>query len=141
MLGLMRSSARTFGSAMLVLPIVALLGAGGAAASPAAFHSRDSKSGISGRVVIGPTCPVQRAGQTCVCPYQAMIAIRRPRTSRLVTRVRSSASGHFRVALAPGRYRLVPQGGPGRARSSPRTITVRSDRYTQVVISFDSGIR
>ncbi|MGH2831549.1 MAG: hypothetical protein ACRDK2_02135 [Solirubrobacteraceae bacterium] len=98
-------------------------------------------SGVRGRVLYGPTCPVQRVGQTCTRPYQATISIRSKPTNRLVARVRSSISGHFSIRLAPGRYLLTLQNGHPFPRSSPQTITVHSHRYTSVIINYDSGIR
>jgi hypothetical protein len=55
--------------------------------------------------------------------------------------VHSSATGHFRIALAPGRYLLQPQNGHPYPRSSPQLVSVRSHRYTSVQINYDSGIR
>ena len=97
-------------------------------------------SGIRGHVLYGPTCPVQRVGQTCTRPYQATIAVR-GRGGRLVARVRSSSGGYFSVRLTPGRYVLVPEAGRPFPRSSSQSVTVRSHRYTNVTISYDSGIR
>jgi hypothetical protein len=98
-------------------------------------------SGIRGRVLYGPTCPVQRAGQVCVRPYSATIAIRSYGTGRLITRVRSNAAGRFRVALRPGRYVLQPARGHPYPRSSALTVTVRKHHFTNVTITYDSGIR
>lgn len=125
-----------------VLPVAVLLGGCGArtVATDLSDSSRSRDSGIRGRVLLGPTCPVQRAGQTCVRPYQATIFIRTAAAHRLVARIRSSATG-FRVALAPGTYLLVPQNGRPYPRSSPQTATVRRHRYTNVLISYDTGIR
>ena len=92
-------------------------------------------------MLFGPTCPVQRIGQTCVRPYQATITIRSEATGRVVARARSSANGRFRIPLAPGSYLLVPQAGRPYPRSSPQTTTVHRHRYTSVVIAYDSGIR
>lgn len=117
------------------------LGAPGAARGIIGSLSAHPDSGIRGRVVVGPTCPVQRVGQDCVRPYQATIRIRHKATGRLVARVRSSADGSFRVALAPGSYVLVPQAGRPYPRSSPLAATVHSHRYTSVTIRYDSGIR
>jgi hypothetical protein len=97
-------------------------------------------SGIRGRVLYGPTCPVQRVGQTCTRPYQATIAVH-GRGGRLVAKVRSSSVGYFSVRLPPGRYVLVPEAGRPYPRSSPQSVTVRSHRYATVTISYDSGIR
>lgn len=103
--------------------------------------ARHLDSGIAGRVVIGPTCPAQPIGQACVRPYQATITIRRKPNDRVVTGVRSSPGGGFRIALAPGTYSLVPQTGDPYPRASPQTVAVRVHRYTHVTISYDSGIR
>jgi hypothetical protein len=107
----------------------------------AASSAQQRDSGINGEVKIGPTCPVERPGRVCVRPYQATITIRREPMRTLVARVRSSATGHFRIALAPGRYLLVPQNARPYPRSSPQIATVHSHRYTSVLINYDSGIR
>jgi hypothetical protein len=98
-------------------------------------------SGLHGRVLYGPTCPVERAGQSCTRPYQATIRILREPAGKLVATVRSAANGTFNVRLAPGRYLLRPQAGRPLPRSSPQTVTVHPHRYTDVTIRYDSGIR
>jgi hypothetical protein len=98
-------------------------------------------SGVRGHVLYGPTCPVQRIGQTCTRPYQAMITIRREPGNRLVTSVRSSSTGYFSLRLVPGRYLFTPQSGHPFPRGAPQTVTVHRQRYTSVTISYDSGIR
>lgn len=115
--------------------------ASGSSGRGLASGTRKLDSGISGEVRIAPTCPVERPGKVCERPYQATITIRREPTRTLVTRVQSSATGHFRIALAPGRYLLIPKNGRPYPRSSPQIATVRSHRYTAVRISYDSGIR
>jgi hypothetical protein len=115
--------------------------AGGSPFGFAASRTRPRDSGIVGEVRIAPTCPVERPGKVCERPYQATITIRREPTHALVTRVQSSATGHFRIALAPGRYLLIPQNGRPYPRSLPQIATVHSHRYTAVRISYDSGIR
>jgi hypothetical protein len=107
----------------------------------AASSTRQGDAGIAGEVRIGPTCPVERPGKVCERPYRATITIQREPGHTLVARVRSSATGHFRIALAPGRYLLLPQNGHPYPRSSPVLTTVHSHRYTAVLISYDSGIR
>jgi hypothetical protein len=98
-------------------------------------------SGVRGRALYGPTCPVQRVGESCTRPYQATIAIRSEPANRVVARARSSPAGYFRASLAPGRYLLVPQSGRPYPRSTPQPIVVHPHRYTFVTISYDSGIR
>jgi len=98
-------------------------------------------SGIRGRVLYGPICPVARLGQSCTRPYQAWISVRLARTGLLVTRVRSSVQGYFSVRLRAGEYLLVPQADRPFPRSERQTVTVRPGRYTSVTVRFDSGIR
>jgi hypothetical protein len=107
----------------------------------AAAGTRQLDSGIAGEVKIAPTCPVERPGRVCERAYQATITIRREPTHALVVRVRSSATGHFKIALAPGRYLVQPENGHPYPRSSRQIATVHSHRYTTVRISYDSGIR
>jgi hypothetical protein len=114
---------------------------GGLPLASAASGTSQGDAGITGEVRVAPTCPVERPGKVCERPYQATIAIRREPTDTLVARVRSSATGHFGIALAPGRYLVVPQNGHPYPRSSRLLVTVRSHHYTTVVITYDSGIR
>ena len=103
--------------------------------------TRHLDSGIRGRVVYGPTCPVQRPGRSCERPYQASIAIRREHTGALVMRVRSGADGRFTVSLAPGAYLLVPRNGRPYPRAHSQTVSVRRNAFTAVTIRYDSGVR
>lgn len=107
----------------------------------AGSRARQPDSGIIGKVLIGPTCPVERPGKTCERPYRATITVRRETSRTLVARVHSSAQGRFRIALAPGTYLLLPQNRRPYPRSSPHVATVRRHRYTAVLLSYDSGIR
>jgi hypothetical protein len=136
-----RGTLRAAAATLAIAVQLSACGASQSATDPTGSRSSHPDSGIRGRVLLGPTCPVQRIGQTCVRPYQATITIRNEGTGKLVARVRSSANGRFRVALAPGTYLLVQHTGRPYPRSSPQTATVRSHRYTRVVISYDSGIR
>jgi hypothetical protein len=126
-------SKRSFATALVAVAI--------SVSGVAAAGTRQLDSGIVGEVKIAPTCPVERPGRVCERAYQATITIRRQPTDALVARVQSSATGHFKIALAPGRYLLIPQNSRPYPRSSPQTATVHSHRYTSVRITYDSGIR
>jgi hypothetical protein len=117
--------------------------AGGALAFTAALpgSAASPSSGISGLVLYGPTCPVQRVGQSCTRPYEATITVRREPGRRFIARVRSSSSGHFTLRLPPGRYLLVPRSGVPYPRGSSITVVVRRHHYASVTIRYDSGIR
>jgi hypothetical protein len=113
---------------------------GACAGSPAATSSTPVDSGVAGRVLLGPTCPVQRPGQTCVRPYQTTVAVHKSAGGRLVKRFRSSTNGRFRVHLAPGRYRFQAT-HKGYPRLQPISVTVRPRRFITVTVMFDTGIR
>jgi hypothetical protein len=95
---------------------------------------------VSGRVLLGPTCPVQRAGQSCERGYQATIAVFTKPRHRLIKKFRSGTDGRFSVRLAPGRYTLSGT-NRGLPRATPVKVTVRPHRFTSVIITFDTGIR
>ncbi len=107
----------------------------------ASAATRHLDSGIHGRVLYGPTCPVQRPGRSCERPYQATIAIRREHTGTLVTRVRSRAGGRFTVYLAPGSYLLMPQNGRPYPRAHSQTVSIDRTTFTAITVRYDSGIR
>jgi hypothetical protein len=100
-----------------------------------------SSSGLRGSVFYGPTCPVQRIGESCVKPYDATLRIRRESTREIVTKVRSGADGRFTVRLRPGHYLIEPISGHPYPRAAPETVLVHAHRFTRVTITFDSGIR
>lgn len=103
--------------------------------------STRADSGIRGRVVLGPTCPVERLGRPCTRPYETTIVILREPQGKLAARAHSSARGRFSVALAPGTYWLVPAVEGAFARTSPRRVIVQRHRYATVVFRYDTGIR
>jgi hypothetical protein len=97
-------------------------------------------SGVRGTVTIGPTSPVQRAGESGEAPYAADITIKTADGS-VAARVRSGVSGTFTVDLIPGSYTLVPQNGSPLPIAQPVDVVVRPHAFTDVTIAYDSGIR
>lgn len=99
------------------------------------------EGGIEGLVLIGPMCPVQREGQPCPDqPYQATISVL-DASGRQVARAQSDAQGGFRLDLPAGDYTLRPEPGPGIEHAGEQQVRVSAGAYTQVTISYDSGIR
>jgi hypothetical protein len=121
-------------------PAFAAAGRPDAANTPAAFDA-SLDSGLRIHVLYGPTCPVQRVGESCTRPYRATIRIVREAVSRTVTTVRSAADGRVSVRLTPGRYLLKPQTAHPFPRAVAETVTVRPHRFTTVTVNYDSGIR
>jgi hypothetical protein len=91
-------------------------------------------------VLLGPSCPVQRAGQSCVHGYRTTIVIFTAVAHRRVRVFRSGADGRFRVAIRPGRYSLE-QAHAGLPRLTPKRVTVPDRRFVSVTLRFDTGIR
>ena len=101
-------------------------------------------SGIEGQALIGPACPVVREGSPCPDqPFQATIVFRNAERSEKVRTFTTDEDGRFRVALAPGEYYIEPQppkpGAP--PTGMPQTVTVPPDRFVQITVEYDSGIR
>jgi hypothetical protein len=109
--------------------------------APAQASTAPRDSGIVARVVYGPTCPVQRAGVSCVRPWQAWLTVRRLPSEAIVTRGRSSKTGGLRLALGPGRYLIQPRNGTPYPHAPSQAVTVRAHRFTHITVRFDSGIR
>ncbi len=101
-------------------------------------------SGIEGQVVIGPTCPgPTRGDRECQArPYQATIRVL-DEHGGLVTVFQTAEAGEFRLPLAPGTYTLQPE--PAGSQPFPfakgQTTTVTTGQFTQVRITYDTGLR
>jgi hypothetical protein len=125
--------AAAVGSAVGASVVVLAVGASGAQRRP--------DSGIRGMVLYGPTCPVQRAGQTCERPYATSITVKREPAGTVVARASSGSDGRFTARLSAGTYLLEPRNGKPYPRAQSQTVTVHRHRFTNVTIRFDSGIR
>lgn len=101
-----------------------------------------SGSGIMGRVMVGPTCPVVREGDTSCDdrPYQGDFIVKDATTLRVVSRFSTNLYGYFSVSLDPGTYRIESVQRIGISQQS-HTVIVRSGVITQVTLTFDTGIR
>ena len=105
------------------------------------------RSGISGRVVAGPMCPVEQFPPQPGCaprPLAASLRVRPVGTSSASKLVHSGADGKFRVLLTPGSYTIhaVPENGsPFPRPPADSRVRVRWGHFTRVTISYDTGIR
>ncbi|HTN24790.1 MAG TPA: hypothetical protein VL120_12435 [Solirubrobacteraceae bacterium] len=117
------------------------------ALAAAAAPATGAGQGISGRVVAGPTCPVETIPPDPRCAPAAVAArVRVVRRSdhHLVAQPRTRTDGSFRIRLRPGRYSVTARpvaGGPLPRCPPGINATVRAGHYTRVAISCDSGIR
>jgi len=99
-------------------------------------------SGISGIVLLGPTCPVVKTGASpCLEPYVARLVIT-DGDGNVVTSVTSGEDGHFEVALPPGDYSIQPvPGGDPLPNAQAVFVSVVADSYTDVEVDYDTGVR
>ena len=101
-----------------------------------------SNSGISGKVLIGPQCPPFQGSENLEeCkdkPYQGTFIVKTADGFWEVSRFSSDSNGEFSVRLQPGNYFITHKGSP--ACSSDIT-KVESDKFTEIAISCDTGIR
>ncbi|MDQ1395257.1 MAG: hypothetical protein QOG64_516, partial [Acidimicrobiaceae bacterium] len=101
--------------------------------------SPDGISGASGRVMVGPTCPVQQAGQSCEKPASNVeVRATAHGGSAPVANTTTGADGSYQLALAPGTYDLSANAGMS---CRPITITVESGRISHADVTCDTGIR
>src|SRR4051812_10268095 len=99
-----------------------------------------NNSGIEGQVILGPLTPVQRPGKTNSRAFQATITVLNKK-GEIITKFQSGEDGHFRVSLKPGVYVLHPESPRSLPRAPVQTITVSENKFTQVDIKYDTGIR
>lgn len=101
-------------------------------------------SGIRGRVMLGPTCPVERIPPDPNCadrPYQTLVAIFHtsdPVHAFVLTR--SDASGTFSASVPPGDYTLGA-GESNLPRCGHPQVTVQPQAFASTTIFCDTGIR
>ena len=117
--------------------------AAGAMLAGSRLAAPDTDSGVRGRVLVGPSCPVVQAGETCPdLPYPASLDVVNP-VGKLVARLEADERGEFAISLPEGTYTLTASAaGDAPLRwAEPLEIVVRSGAWTEVTVQMDSGIR
>ncbi len=100
-------------------------------------------SGLEGYVTEGPMCPGPVAIGDTRCqdqPYQATISILDANNQK-ITSFQTDAAGYFKITLAPGAYTLHPQSEKVMPHASDQTVVVSPDKFTQVTVIYDTGMR
>ncbi len=98
-------------------------------------------SGISGIVMLGPTCSTPTAVDPCLRAYSARLVLFDP-DGRVVGDVSSNADGTFRLSLPPGDYVIQPApGGDPFPRAEAQNVTVVDGEMTQVEIDYETRDR
>lgn len=103
--------------------------------------STSTTSGVEGQVFIGPVCPVVQEGQECADrPYQATLIVNNS-NGREIVKVQTDEQGRFKIPLEPGEYILHPESPNVMPYAAEQVFVVEAGRFTQVNITYDSGIR
>lgn len=96
-------------------------------------------TGLQGQVMRGPIAPVCPPELTCDAPFAADFTVWR--ISILVAHFQSDSAGAFYVRLPPGTYTVVPSTAAPIVPGQVKTVIVKSESLTSVVLDFDTGIR
>lgn len=129
---------RVFAAVLVVTAACAQAPASGPSSS-----SWGSGSGINGRVVAFPTCPVETEASPCPTKgVQTMVVAESSEEDR-ITRVQTEADGTFRMPLPPGEYLVTARPPPSNPDLVPRlaTATVEPSRYVRVTVILDTRLR
>ena len=136
----MRISVDTgLGCLAVCLPALALMPACGFE-----FIPSDLVSGIEGTMLAGPQCPVEDPDNPDCAdkPFQGTVIVKTQNGLLQITRFTADADGRFQVPLYPGTYLLDPLPGPnGLPQASQQTVEVGPGTFTDVTVSYDTGIR
>ena len=103
----------------------------------------DSGSGIAGRAVAGPVCPVERPGDPACEPRPvagALVIVRGADGSEVAT-AQTADDGRYEVFLPPGQYTVegTPVGG---LMGNPAPVEVQViEGFETVDLQYDTGIR
>lgn len=100
-------------------------------------------AGIKGFVVIGPICPVQRAGDDSCNdkPVKTNIVIK-DKKKDVIKSFETLEDGSFLVDLSPGNYVIYADSGNNTlGGSKPEYVTVEDGKFSEVTIRIDTGIR
>ena len=100
-------------------------------------------SGIEGQVTQGPMCPGPVAIGDSKCqdqPYQANISIL-DENNKPITSFQTDVSGIFKIPLNPGTYILHPESKKPLPHAADQSVVVEAGQFTQVTITYDTGMR
>ena len=108
---------------------------------PASAPTGATGSGLYGTVRKGPVKPVCQVGVPCDAPVTKTMLVF-SKAGQEITRVRSTAQGTYRVALAPGYYDVRATAKIGLTKlPRPHAIHVRAGHWDKINLFFDTGIR
>ncbi len=105
----------------------------------------DVSSGVSGIVLLGPTCPVIKDPPEPECadkPYATKLVITTSDQAFVIIEFSSDESGKFNVQLAPGEYAIRSAVAANvLPYCSSEAFKVEENKFTDITVSCDTGIR
>jgi hypothetical protein len=129
----------------VILDVEAVAVDGGMAFSIANLHPLGEPGVVAGRVLAGPTCPVQQDPPDPDCadrPVEGAVLVVLSQTGTEVARATSNDNGYVEVALEPGTYRFEPQAVEGLlGTGAPFELDLAAGDFFEVTILYDTGIR
>ena len=107
-----------------------------------AGQAASGTSGIDGRVVSGPHCPVERVDSPCPdLPVADARVVAFDQAGEEAGRTTSGSDGRFRLSLQAGAYTLTVEGLEGIQFAKPVAVQVPRGRHVGVTLLVDTGIR
>jgi hypothetical protein len=108
-------------------------------------RTRD-QSGVTGRVHLGPQCPVETDAHPCTdqpaAGSRVIVAKQLPGDGhtggKVVARTTTDTDGRYRMAVSPGKYVVTADAGMS---CEFRDVRVSTGAYSKVDIPCDTGIR
>lgn len=120
-----------------VVVVVSLIGGCGQAS-----HSDGSKSRVRGQVLAGPTCPVERPGDTNCEPAPVQGTIKFTHDGDVVDSVKIDPIGDYSIEIRAGSYTLTIDIGDNIFPSClPVDVEVLANVEMEVDVFCDTGIR
>jgi len=111
--------------------------------SPASQSPSGPTGVVVGVVLAGPTCPVERPGQSaCVRAVSGATILALDAAGHEAGRADSDAAGAYSIALSAGTYRLEAQLVAGLLGTpTPVTVEIRAGQTVRQDFEYDTGIR
>jgi hypothetical protein len=107
--------------------------------------SPPGEGNVSGKVVAGPTCPVESSPPDSQCaarPVTAAKLLIQDPAGHAVATVVSDGTGAFSLTLPPGDYVLVAEPVEGlMGTAPPLSFSVVADSPVELTVEYDTGIR
>jgi hypothetical protein len=122
---------------------MALLLAAAACAGPSVTPTPVPTTGVWGVALAGPTCPVERPGQSpCHRPVVGAEIVALDADGRQAGRAITNAQGFYSLPLAPGSYTIEPQPVEGLlGTAGPVSVEVAEGLRLVLNLDYDTGIR